>query len=39
MKIIENIRRDSQAEVNLLSAILTKLLDKFDTQIVTKENK
>ncbi len=32
MKLIENTRRDSQAEVNLLSAIITQLLDKFDTQ-------
>ena len=32
VKLIENTRRDSQAEVNLLSAIITQLLDKFDTQ-------
>lgn len=32
MKLIENTRRDSQAEVNLLSAIITQLLEKFDTQ-------
>ena len=43
MKLIENTRRDSQAEVNLLSAIITQLLDKFDTQAkkvqdVKKEN-
>lgn len=38
MKIIENTRHDSQAEVNLLSAIITQLLDKFKTQKVKKEN-
>ena len=30
LKIIENTRHDSQAEVNLLTAILTQLLDKLD---------
>ena len=30
LKIIENTRHDSQAEVNLLSVIITQLLDKLD---------
>ena len=32
LKIIENVDRDSQSEVNLLLGIRTQLLEKFDSQ-------